>query len=342
MAKFGRSFGLQWHITNRCDQRCSHCYIWRGKEAKNPYSGELNLEQGHSVVAKFLTFCTIFEVDPLIAITGGDPLLCPWFFELLDYIHQMQIPFIILGNPFHLNRKICEKLKILGCRGYQMSLDGLREIHDSIRNKEGSFNATLSAIKVLQNLGIKTMIMSTVSCRNVLEIPKLAKLAVELGVDVYDFGRYCPPQNAIDECLSPHEYRDFLGHVWEVLKKLADHSTKFPLKDHLWRLYLYEIGVFQIQKSDVVLQGCNCGIRHLAILADGTAYACRRFESHVGNVLKQSFQEIFLGGALSRYREIKNLKGCNNCDLLNYCRGCHAVSYGVYGDFFEKDPQCWR
>ena len=27
-------FGLQWHITDKCDQRCKHCYIFEGKDEK--------------------------------------------------------------------------------------------------------------------------------------------------------------------------------------------------------------------------------------------------------------------------------------------------------------------
>lgn len=33
---------------------------------------------------------------------------------------------------------------------------------------------------------------------------------------------------------------------------------------------------------------------------------------------------------------------CYNCELFNYCRGYHAVSYETYGSFHKKDPQCWR
>ena len=44
MGLFGRSFGLQWHITNQCDQRCNHCYIWgKGRKTKESYKEEMVL-----------------------------------------------------------------------------------------------------------------------------------------------------------------------------------------------------------------------------------------------------------------------------------------------------------
>lgn len=123
---------------------------------------------------------------------------------------------------------------------------------------------------------------------------------------------------------------------------MADKETAFPLKDNLWTLWLWEKGLFQTHGEELVLQGCGCGISHLTLLPDGTIYACRRFESPVGNVLKSSFEDIFLGKEIEKYREIDRLEGCKDCELMNYCRGCHAVSQGLCGDFFTRDPQCWR
>ncbi len=341
MKHFGRNFGLQWHVTDRCDQRCKHCYIWRDKKHKHSYSSELNIEQCIAMVDDFLRFCEFFKVDPGFSITGGDPLLFYRVWELLDYLHQKTVPFIILGNPFHLNDDICRKLYDLGCKGYQMSLDGMEQTHDTIR-KKGSFRSTLIALKLLQNSGIQTMIMSTVSRLNYREIPELIRIVVDHGVDSYAFARYCPTYRDVESNLSPQEYRQLLSDVWDVYTGLADRQTKFSLKDHLWTLFLYEKGLFQLREENIVLEGCNCAIRHMTVLADGTVYACRRFKSPIGNILSQSFQQIFLSQKLSQYREIKRLKECKDCELLNYCRGCHAVSYGTFGNFFAKDPQCWK
>jgi len=148
------------------------------------------------------------------------------------------------------------------------------------------------------------MIMSTVSRFNYQDIPDLIKtLVVDYQIDVYDFARYSPTPKDTIQMLNPNEYRQFLSNVWELyVDFVKNYKTRFPLKDHLWRLFLYEKGLFQIQKTEVVIQGCNCGVRHLTLLPNGMIYACRRFESPIGNIFTQSFQQIFLSDKLDKYR----------------------------------------
>jgi len=84
------------------------------------------------------------------------------------------------------------------------------------------------------------------------------------------------------------------------------------------------------------------GINTISVLADGTVYACRRFTSPVGRLPQQSIEEVFLGDTLNHYRDIKKLEKCSRCELLNYCRGCPAVAWGVTGSHTSPDPQCWK
>lgn len=338
-----RIFSMQWHLTNKCDQACQHCYIYQDSEYLKGSKEDLSLEQAKLIVDDFLFFCKKMKCDPRLSITGGDPLLYKYFWEILSYIYSKKVPFSILGNPFHLNESVCNELKKMGCISYQMSLDGLKDAHDKIR-KKGSFCATLEKIKTLKQAGIKTVIMTTVSKINYKEIPDLIRIVVEHEIDVYSFARYCPtPGDNLEETfINPIEYRDFLENIWIVYKELAGRNTTFTLKDHLWTLFLYERGLIKIDKSKTIVDGCNCGFKHITLLPDGLVYACRRFFSPVGNVLENNIFNIFLNKKMEEYRSIDRLDGCSNCDLLNYCRGCHAVSYGITGNFFDKDPQCWK
>lgn len=104
--------------------------------------------------AKFyncLDFCEVYNRLPYFYVTGGDPILHPDFWRLLELLHDDGIPFTILGNPFHLNDQICRELKAYGCEKYQLSIDGLRETHDWFR-KPGSDKAIPDTGKLCDTL----------------------------------------------------------------------------------------------------------------------------------------------------------------------------------------------
>lgn len=336
-------FGLQWHLTDECDQRCKHCYIWQKHGSKETP----NLRQCKIIISKFLSFCKEMEVLPHLAITGGDPLLYPHIWQVLEIVKRKEINFSILGNPFHLNSEVAAKLKNFGCKNYQMSLDGLEVTHDYFR-KPGSFKATLDAIPVINQAGLGSTIMSTVSLLNYKDFPALARLCVERKVKSFAFSRYCPTKGDTENNIPPKLYRQFLSDMWKVYEELVDCGTNFSLKDHLWTAFLYEEGLYKLcedndtEDNNMVVDGCNCAIKHMTLLPNGTVYACRRFESLIGNINNQTFKEIFLSPKMDEYRQIEKLLVCKDCVLLNYCRGCPAVAVGTSGSFFDKDPQCWR
>lgn len=136
-------FSFQWHITDECDQRCKHCYIFSEDNCRKP--DFMNWDQIRETFQNCLDFCEVYDRLPYFYITGGDPILHPNFWQLLELLKEHDIPFTILGNPFHLNDEVCRRLKSLGCQKYQLSIDGIRKTHDWFR-KPGSFDCTLDKI----------------------------------------------------------------------------------------------------------------------------------------------------------------------------------------------------
>ena len=94
-------FAFQWHITDDCDQRCKHCYIFSENNCKRLDS--MSWEQMQEVVANCEDFCEMYHRLPYFYITGGDPILHPDFWRLLELLKAKDIPFTILGSPFHLD-----------------------------------------------------------------------------------------------------------------------------------------------------------------------------------------------------------------------------------------------
>jgi len=335
-------FAFQWHITDNCDQRCQHCYIFSNNNDID--ITEMSFENIQHVFRNCIEMCEKLNRIPYFYITGGDPLLHKYFWKMLELMKSHDIDFGILGNPFHLDRNVCKRLKDSGCDKYQLSLDGLRDTHDFIR-KSGSFDLTIEKIKCIRDAGIKCAIMTTVSNTNIEEIPCIIDLVVKNKVDIFTFSRYCPIGYDEDTHIPPNKYRSLLEACWKKFEVYQDSDTTFTLKDHLWTLFLYEKGLFTIPSElnySTIYDGCNCGNCHLTILPSGDVYACRRFESLIGNAFVDDMYNLFLGEDMDKYREYGKFEKCSKCKLFRFCRGCPAVAYGYTNNMYAPDPQCWK
>lgn len=338
-------FAFQWHITDECDQRCKHCYIFSENNGKEIES--MNWEQMQEVIANCEDFCKVYHRLPYFYITGGDPILHPDFWKLLALLKSKEIPFTILGNPFHLTEEICRMLKVMGCEKYQLSLDGMQKKHDWFR-KPGSFDITLEKIDCIKKAGIKAVIMTTVSGTNRKEIPDIIDTVAAHQANVFAFARYCPTSDEKDTNMTPQEYRELLEICDAKFKayEAAGCETYFNKKDHLWTLYEYEKGEFVIPKDakdGMIYGGCNCGNCHMTILPNGDVYACRRVQnSRVSNIFSDRLADVWVC-QMESYREYEKFEKCSKCELKPWCRGCPAVAAGTSGgNFYAPDPQCWK
>lgn len=338
-------FSFQWHITDDCDQRCKHCYIFA--ESKEKCISSMTRKQMTVVLENCEDFCETFDRRPYFYLTGGDPILHPDFWWLLEKFRERSIPFTIMGNPFHLTEDVCRRMKECGCVRYQMSIDGLQETHDWFR-KPGSYKTTLEKVALLNGAGIRSILMTTVSGKNIDEIPQIIDAAVAAGVKVYTFARYCPTSEEKNTNITPQRYRELLAECDRKFRAYeeAGCETYFHRKDHLWTLYDYEEGKFTIPEDaepDLIYGGCNCASGHLTILPTGDVYACRRvLDSCVGNALKDRLTDLWVN-ELEDYREYDKFAKCSKCELKAWCRGCPAVAAANSdGDFYAADPQCWK
>lgn len=335
-------FAFQWHITDSCDQRCKHCYIF--SENTHFKTSEISWDKIELVFNNCLDMCKKINRIPYFYITGGDPILHSRFWDLLKLFKTNHIAFSIMGNPFHLTTEVCRKLKESGCERYQLSIDGLKETHDAMR-KPGSFDITLEKITMIRNAGMRCAIMTTVSGINVHEITDIIDTVVKHNADIFAFGRYCPTSSEKSTHLTPELYKEVLETCWQKFEQYKNSGTSFNLKDHLWTLFLYEKGLFQISKDlddNLIYEGCNCANCHLTILPKGEIYACRRMESQVGNAFQEDLFDVFLSDKMETYRNYEKFEKCSHCELKQFCRGCPAVAFGSTGNFYAPDPQCWK
>jgi radical SAM protein with 4Fe4S-binding SPASM domain len=331
-----REFYFQWHLTERCNQRCLHCY-----HSAYESEGELDDEQAIRVATRLEDALRAWGRRGAISLTGGEPWLRrALVLRIVDHLAQSGAVdrIDLLTNGLLIDRDGCKALsQIPILRRVQLSLEGSsRGSHDAIRG-EGSFEGTMMAVERLKEQEIVVALMVTLSRHNASEVVPILQLAGDWGVDVVSFDRFIPEGQAssrTDWLLSADETRETFAtiHSWALNNQRPRVLMYRPL------FCLLEPG------SPHVGAMCSVGINALTILHDGTVLPCRRLPIPLGNALTDSLHDIWYSSpVLWQARTPSQLKGrCATCDHLPVCRGCRAMALAVTGDWLEEDPQCWR
>ena len=288
------TFVLQWHLTVRCQMRCKHCYLYDEVLYANEFKNELHFNECLKIMDDFVHMCNTLKVHPEIHFTGGDPLLREDIFDLIYEAKKRGIRVGILGNSFLLNEDTVKRLKELSIVSYQLSLDGMKEKHDYLRQK-GSFDDITRAIGLLKEHQIKTMVTMTLSKFNYEDIFELMDYVGKLGVDIFTYARFCPTGEGKDKTMwmfTAEEYRDVVTRIETKIesKKVDAPDTTYGKKCYLLSSLLpYEQNRLKLPPKDgKVYFGCSLGIHGLILLANGEVHACRRFNSKVGHVKEVS------------------------------------------------------
>jgi len=342
-------FGFQWHITDRCNLRCTHCY-------QEDYSGanELGLDDLKRIADEIIRTLSKWNKRGDIAITGGEPLLKKEMFPLIHYLEASDdISSVdILSNGTLVNESILEQIRGLKkIRCVQISLEGSSpESNDAIRGK-GVFEKVMDSIRLLRRSGINVNIMFTLQRRNMGDIPSLIDLAIAEGISTLTIERCVPMgsgSNINDQLLSPEEIK----HVFEYVSKCAEQEINrdglisIARSRPLWVMCNRNTDSLSADISAECTAGgiCSIGLDGLCILPDATVLACRRLPIPIGNLRKDSLLKIWhTSDLLWQIADKRNLKGkCNSCEFITRCSGCRAMAYACTGDYLAEDPQCWK
>ena len=170
------------HITNNCNQSCSHCLF-----ACSPGEKEtLSLSQVAFLADQAAALgCRIF------ALTGGEPLTHPQFSAIVDHLladddHHLAV----LTNGVLLHRFKKELLRWPTTNFHlQISIDGLKKEHDTLRG-QGAFDTLMRELHFLHRRHIPFTLSMCVTDANVHVMPDVVDLAAEVGAPNVHFMWY--------------------------------------------------------------------------------------------------------------------------------------------------------
>lgn len=335
-------FFVQWHLTERCNLRCRHCYQEGVSREELPLSAILNTIDEIDEMIKAWSESYEMAFSPSFTVTGGEPFLRSDLFQILSAMQQKGFDLSLLSNGILIDREKARQLSRLGIKGVQISLEGPEKVHESIRGR-GSFSATLAGVGHLVAQRIPVTLNMTLSRLNATFIADMAILAQSLGVSRLGFSRLVPSGRGtalMDQFLSREEVRDLYEKIFPKGFENLQIVTGDPVASQMDEPEPDE------DLGSVPLGGCAAGVSGLTLLSDGTVFPCRRLPVSIGNVTRDSLRELWVSSpVLESLRDKSKYQGkCGQCKRWAACRGCRAIAYAASRsghDFLAEDPQCF-
>jgi len=342
-------FCIQWHVTERCNWRCRHCY----QEDQKYFDLEIN------ELLLILNNCLSLNVPwskVRFQITGGEPFVRKDLFEFLKVLSDNAAIYgykwVIMSNGSFLDQKTVAKLKKLKISNVQVSLEGTQRLNDEIRG-QGAFTKTVQAIKVLKKNGISTSVSLTLSRKNMKNVFSLIKELDLLGVDILGVRRLVPwgQGRAMDKyLLRPIELRDFYLRLKKVQEKFQRQGKKMIIATGC------ESAIFdqelllknhQLEYNNLRNDFHGCGVISgscLTIMSNGDVVPCRRFPVVLGNALEKSIYDLYFSKQMKDFRNPNKAHAfCQACpNFINCIGGAKCVTYAYYQRWDVPDVQCWR
>jgi radical SAM protein with 4Fe4S-binding SPASM domain len=359
---------IVWNFTNRCNLNCLHCH--QDSSPTSPYP-ELTTSQAFEVIDNM--------GDAGVAIltfSGGEPLLRKDIYDAVKRANDNGMLCTIASNGTLITPEVAKELAEAGIRRVEIGLDGARaETHDFLRNKHGSFEATVEGIRNCAAVGFDELATTmTLHSKNINELEETMNLAENLGATRFYLNRLIPAGRGVDACyldVTPKEkiealttlYSKFYTSVAEgsgmqcyargmtYYARLGYERSKgklFTVSEALSgheKMFQEKIG---LEISNIVthlatgFSACSVGLTYASLTASGDLLPCVPAPIKLGNLLEQDLEEIWTRSELLNYiRNRKALKGsCKMCAFGEICGGCRYTAYVASGDWLGPDVSC--
>jgi len=341
---------VSWNVTRTCNLKCVHCYS--DSDARQ-YSGELTTVEAK----RFIDDCAAFRV-PVLLLSGGEPLIRPDVFELVEYANGKGIRTTFSTNGTLIDLATAKRIKALGVGYVGISLDGLGEANDRFRGQQGAFQAALAGIRNCLSVGQRVGLRFTINRHNLQDMEGIFRLIAEEKIPRVCFyhlvysGR---GSQMMDSDLTNTESRAAMDLIMQKAVELGDTCEILTVDNHADIVYLYlKVKERQPELADRIWQlmqrngGNRTGIAFANVDAQGNVHPDQFTQNHTfGNVRERPFGDIWTDLSQPILKGLKDrkplLKGrCSRCRWLTVCNGnFRARAEAVTGDFWQSDPACY-
>ena len=334
---------VAWEITRSCNLACAHC---RAAAHCEPYPGELSLDECKQVIDDIASI-----TDPILILTGGEPLMRDDIWDIIDYAHEKGLHPVIGTNGTLIDDECARKIAEHGIPRVSVSLDFPDAAgQDAFRGKEGAFAETIEGMRNLRAHGVGVQVNTTITKMNNHLVDQMHELALSEGAAAFHPFLLVPTgrgEDLVDVELTPDEYEEVLTWAYHCQKTSPMHfkPTDAPQYYRIIRQLCAQEGrevTPETYGMEAMTRGCLGGITFVFISHVGDVQPCGYFDMQLGNVKETPFYEIWeKSPVFDDLRHYDRLKGkCGACEYKGVCGGCRARALAATGDYLAEEPYC--
>lgn len=339
------------NLTRACNLQCRMCIQDRKDTGKQKFpwndpSNQLSLASWVPLLDQAAAF------HPLIALTGGEPLLYPEFREFIAAAKARRLVVELVTNGTLLRRE-AEFLVESGVESIIVSIDGPEEVHDWIRGVPGSFRWSLEGVAALLDARRKARtpwplvsLNCVISKPNLSRLQEMIPLAEGFGVDVLNYLHtiFDAPDNV--EChnrifteewaramgleiVTPSKpegeyYETEIGPedmplLYKLMERVQARRGAAMMVNFSPGLIREKLRPYYLDLNHPFTNVCKCLWTDMRILPDGSVMPCLHVRA--GNITQGSFMDVWNSQEIRNFRKLiaKGLfPGCARCCCRKY------------------------
>ena len=304
-------------VTDQCNLKCKHCYdVFTGSHSISRQEEDLIIKNLQSVFCKRVT------------LSGGEPLIVGKnLFTFAQRLKEKDMKVVVVTNGTLVNSFAADLFDVF--EYVQISLDGPKSIHETIRGK-GTFDRAIDACKYLRQAGIDVSFQMTINKINQYYFDEVVDIANSVGALV-SVERISHTGRAHEfDNIDYNNYKNILHTVIE--KKM---QTSDPMVNALI------CSKYNIVLDKHSIRGCTAGRGGIGISANLDVFPCVRMRHPLGNLRSESMGDILKHPIYSQLGDRYALQGkCGLCKYKFVCGGCRAAAWLTTGHYTATDCAC--
>lgn len=317
---------LMLNITDKCNVLCTMCTTVREDNQSSLSKDDAFKISNFAKKSNFR----------FVEISGGEPLLLDYIYDLVDDLCGKGIPYVqLITNGTLLNRRGIERLKKYSNLHMVFSFHGLEDIHDKIVKKKGAFTRANENIRLMAEKGIKVSINSVIQKMNYHQLYDLYDFFVGLP---YEWHGFTPvnlqlPIMAHEVQIPQREHEPFKKNIHRVKESAKKKGKKITISAELFNKTISAHN--KKDQAPLLHPGFMCTVpRRLVIVYNsGSVLPCyhHQWKQYELNLNLKDYSSL---DDLVYREEYKNmiLKATAHFG----CRGCDTLCYNWDPDFHRK------